>query len=79
MHTYWCPSCHTQHVIGKQLGGKLGLALAGGGAGALTRDPAKAILGAVVGIIVGHWIDENVLPRCPDCGAVLQLIDTTFL
>lgn len=79
METYWCANCGVQHVIGKRVGAKVGLALAGGAVGTAARDPLLTILLAIGGVIVGHIIDESVLPQCPDCGAVLQFIDEAFL
>lgn len=82
MKTFRCSSCRTFHaedevvrsVAGKATGCAAGLAL-----GAAADDVWAALALALVGAAVGHWIDTEVSPRCPLCGAVLKaLIPAAF-
>lgn len=78
MKTYFCPNCHEQHDIGEQVLGKLGGLLIGGAAGSASHDPWAALTGAIIGALIGHMIDETVLPKCPECGTILELIGDTI-
>ena len=81
MDTYYCPNgCGTidKDDLGKRVGGKIGGALAGAAVGGATRDPGLVLLGALAGAFVGHILDEQVLPTCPECQAILQVIDIGF-
>ncbi len=74
MKTYVCPNCHGQYNIGAEVLGKLVGALLGGAAGTATRNPWAAMAGVLIGTLIGHAIDESVLPKCPQCGTILELI-----
>ena len=78
MKTYVCPNCQGQYNIGAQVLGKLGGMLIGGAAGGATRDPWAAWPAWYSGALIGHVIDESVLPNCPECGTVLELIGEAF-
>jgi len=78
MKTYVCPNCQGQYNIGAQILGKLGGLLIGGAAGSATRNPWAALAGAIIGTLIGHMIDESVLPSCPECGTLLELIGEAF-
>lgn len=71
---YSCPSGHGPYNIGAQVLGKLGGALIGGTVGGAARNPLAALLGVAIGTLVGHALDESVLHKCPECGAILQII-----
>lgn len=79
MDTHFCPNGHGTfniNELGKRVLGKVGGALAGAAAGGATKNPGLVFLGALAGMAVGHYLDEQVLPTCPECGIVLQIIDT---
>ena len=78
MKTYICPNCHGRYNIGAQVLGKLGGVLIGGAAGGVSRNPWAVLGGVAIGTLIGHAIDEAVLPSCPECGTFLELLGEAF-
>lgn len=81
MDTHFCPNGHGNFDIdelGKRVLGKVGGALAGAAVGGATKNPGLVILGALAGMAVGHYLDEQVLRTCPECRVALQIIDIGF-
>lgn len=72
MKTYSCPNCHTQHAVEAQILGKIGGALIGSLAGGTTNDTLATVSCMIIGTLIGHMIDESVLPKCPECGTLLE-------
>jgi len=66
-----CPNCGT--TVGEQVGGKLGVAVAGVILGS-RMNPAAAILFGILGALVGHVFIDQRLRTCPQCGALLRII-----
>jgi hypothetical protein len=60
------------------VGGKLACSALGAAIGkAAIAHPLGAIACGLLGLALGDFIDREVIPRCPACGAVLQLIAAT--
>lgn len=78
MKTYVCPEGHGPYTIGAKVLGKIGGALIGGAAGGATRNLWGTLAGVVIGTLIGHAVDKSVLPRCPECGLILELIGESF-
>jgi outer membrane lipoprotein SlyB len=74
MKTYSCPNCHTQRDVEDQILGKIGGALIGSLAGGTTNDTLTTVSCMIIGTLIGHVIDESVLPRYPECGTILEFI-----
>jgi hypothetical protein len=75
--SYHCRSCvqgFERHEAIISHDGKMGGLTAGLIAGAATKNPLVGIGIAVIGILVGHWIDEEVTPKCPVCGEILEVL-----
>jgi phage FluMu protein Com len=67
-----CPRCGVLNLSAAQ---QFGAKLAFGAGGALlglnaTKDPAVAAVCLLAGILIGNEIDK----RCPQCGAILQVM-----
>lgn len=75
MNRYHCPSCHKEYDIAEQVLGRLGGIFMGGLAGGATRNPFATLAGVVGGFLIGREIDKSVIPRCPECGALLELVE----
>ena len=75
MNQYSCPNGHGPFNIGKRVFGKLGGVVLGAMAGGAAQNPLAVLLGIFIGAAIGHVIDEEVLPTCPECGDVLRLVD----
>ena len=58
--------------------GKAAGCLAGLTLGARSQDPWIMLGLALMGTAVGHWIDTEVSPRCPQCGAALRAVLASF-
>jgi predicted RNA-binding Zn-ribbon protein involved in translation (DUF1610 family) len=72
---YYCPNCSTHHDVGAAVGGKVAATLAGAALGrAISRNPFVAGATALVGLAIGNFIDRDVIPRCPVCGVILQVL-----
>jgi outer membrane lipoprotein SlyB len=78
MKTYSCPNCHTQQEVEAQILGKIGGALIGSLVGGTTNDTLATLGCMIIGTLIGHVIDESVLPKCPECGTVLEFIAETL-
>ena len=76
--TTLCVNCGCKADVGAAVGGKLGGAALGALGGGYFKGPAGAIVGSVLGASLGHWADCNVLPRCPECRAVLQVANAAL-
>jgi len=77
LRSYHCRSCvqrFERHEVNISNDGKMGGLTAGLIAGAASKNPLLGLGIAVVGILIGHWIDEEVTPKCPVCGEVLKVI-----
>lgn len=77
--TYSCSNGHGPYTIAAQVLGKLGGALVGGLAGGATQNPWAVVLGIVAGMLIGHAIDDAVLPTCPECGVFLRIVGESYL
>ncbi len=65
-----CPHCGA--TVGEQIGGKLGLALAGVLLGSRVH-PLAALAFGFLGALVGHQYIDATIRICPKCGAVLRI------
>ena len=72
----FCPNCGIiERTVAQQIGGKITFGLAGLAFGSKAmKNPAVAALCAMVGLCVGHAIDQQVSKTCPQCGAVLRIV-----
>jgi hypothetical protein len=71
-----CPNCGLiERTVAQQIGGKMSFGLAGAAFGkqAVKKNPLLGIACVVAGLMVGHYIDQEVSKRCPKCGAILQI------
>ncbi len=66
-----CPNCGA--TVGEQIGGKLGVALAGVLLGSRV-NPVAALLLGLLGAAIGHRYVDTAIRTCPQCGAVLRII-----
>ncbi len=73
--TVICPRCGVvERTIAQQIGGKITFGLAGAAFGARAlKNPVLAAICVVGGLVVGHYIDQEVSKRCPQCGAILRI------
>jgi hypothetical protein len=70
-----CPACECDHAVSTRYGGKLaGASIGAAVAKLLSRRPWAPLVGLVLGALAGEIADRTILPRCPTCGAVLELI-----
>jgi predicted RNA-binding Zn-ribbon protein involved in translation (DUF1610 family) len=70
-----CPNCGViERTVAQQLGGKItfGLAAAALGTRAL-KNPLITAVCVVAGLMLGHYIDQEVSKRCPQCGEFLRI------
>jgi outer membrane lipoprotein SlyB len=74
-HLAGCPTCHQTFRLGSRVGGKVGGLLVGAAVGGATKRPGLMLLASVFGALVGHWVDDKVLPSCPECRVALQVVD----
>jgi hypothetical protein len=73
-----CTNCgHTQH-LGEKVGWKIAMAAGGAalGAGAMKKHPLAMLGLGLLGAAVGHAMDTNLLPNCPNCRVALQLVNS---
>lgn len=71
-----CSGCGHQQDVGARVVGKVAMLLATAilGGKYVKRHP-KEMLGLVVAATAfGHWLDQKVLPACPNCERVLELV-----
>jgi len=73
-HCHCCQSLVRHDAAVRPTEGKAAGCVAGLTIGSATKNPWVALGFAVLGTVVGHWIDTEVSPRCPTCGTVLQAI-----
>jgi hypothetical protein len=66
-----CPNCDA--TIGEQIGGKLGLGLAGALLGSRV-NPFAVLIFASLGALIGHIYIDTAIRTCPQCGTVLKII-----
>jgi len=72
-----CPNCGViERPVAQQIGGKIsfGLAAAAFGNQAAKKNPWIGVTCAVVGLMIGHYIDQELSKKCPQCGAILREI-----
>lgn len=65
-----CPRCGA--TVGEQIGGKLGLALAGAVLGNRVH-PLAALAFGLLGAIVGHRYIDSTIRICPKCGFAFRI------
>jgi len=65
-----CPNCG--FTVGEQIGGKLGLGLAGVLLGARVH-PLAAIAFGLLGVAAGHQYIDSTIRRCPRCGLIFRI------
>jgi hypothetical protein len=78
MQRHVCPNCGIVDV-GQQIGGKLALSAGGlilGNQG--MKDPIAMVAFGLLGFFIGHYIDQQIAKRCPQCGAILTIADFLF-
>ncbi len=70
-----CPNCGAiERTVAQQIGGKITFGLAAAALGTRTvKNPLITAVCVVVGLMVGHYIDQEVSKRCPQCGAILRV------
>jgi len=70
-----CRACGCDHPISTQHIGKLAGAPIGAAIGkAVSRSPWAPLVGMVAGTLAGEIADRTILPKCPTCGAALEVI-----
>lgn len=80
--SYHCACCFKtfqHHQTIRSVEGKAAGIMAGLMAGAASKNLIVGLGVAIVGALVGHWIDEEVSPSCPLCGEVLKLLVASAL
>lgn len=73
-----CRSCGHTSTAATQVFAKVGLGGAGLLFGSATRNPLGALIGVCLGAAIGHYIDRELLPRCPGCGIALNVLGTAL-
>ncbi len=70
-----CPRCGViERTVAQQIGGKVTFGLAGAAFGQKAlKNPVLAAICAVAGLMVGHYMDQEISKRCPQCGAILRI------
>jgi ribosomal protein S27AE len=71
----FCPNCGViEKTVAQQIGGKIAFGTISYtfGKTALKKDPALAILATILGLAIGHYIDQELSKKCPQCGALLR-------
>ena len=70
-----CPNCGViERTVAQQIGGKITFGLAAAALGTrAAKNPLITAVCVVVGLMVGHYIDQEVSKRCPQCGAILRI------
>jgi len=80
--SYHCSCCSRtfqhQETI-RTVEGKVAGIMAGLMVGAVSKNVLVGLGVAIVGALVGHWIDEEVSPNCPLCGEVPKLLVASAL
>jgi predicted RNA-binding Zn-ribbon protein involved in translation (DUF1610 family) len=70
-----CPRCGViERTVVQQIGGKIAFGLAGATLGQKAlKNPLITAICVVVGLMVGHYMDQEISKRCPQCGAILRI------
>jgi hypothetical protein len=55
-----------------------GAAIGAGIAKLVDKSPWAPVIGGILGIVAGEVADRTILPKCPICGTVLDLIGTAL-
>lgn len=82
MTRFCCETCRVHvpdHQVVRSHEGKATGCMLGLTAGAASKNVWATLGMALVGVLVGHLIDELVTPKCPWCGEVLQVIASEIL
>ena len=78
-HCSCCSRTFQHHETIRTVEGKASGIMAGLMVGAVSKNIIVGLGIAIVGALVGHWIDEEVSPTCPVCGEVLKLLVASVL
>jgi hypothetical protein len=70
-----CPQCNQHFDLGERVGMKVGGTLLGAALGGSSRNVWVALAGAALGAWLGHELDKTILPECPSCRVVLQILN----
>lgn len=71
-----CPRCGLiERTVARQIGGKITFSLAAAAFGkqAVKKNPLLGVVVIIGGLMLGHYIDQEVDKRCPQCGAILKV------
>jgi hypothetical protein len=70
-----CPNSGViERTVAQQIGGKITFGLAAAALGTRTvKNPLVTAVCAIADLMVGHYIDQEVCKRCPQCGAILRI------
>ncbi len=77
MRHFHCDACRRtmpENLVAFSTAGKALLCVSGLALGAKTKNAWAAVGLALLGTMIGHLIDEEVSPQCPECGVVLKLV-----
>jgi hypothetical protein len=77
MKNGYCSTCQTMQTAGEAVAGKIIGATTGAALGAAAPLPEKAVTivgGILFGLVVGEIVDQLVVPKCSQCGTVLQIL-----
>lgn len=72
----FCPRCGViERTVAQQIGGKIAFGAISYtfGKTALRKEPVLGILATILGLAIGHYMDQEISKKCPRCGALLQI------
>jgi hypothetical protein len=71
----FCANCGViKRSVAQQIGGKITFALTAAAFGTRTAKNPLVVAACVLGgLALGHYIDQEVSKRCPQCGALLRI------
>jgi len=71
----FCPNCGViEQTVAQQIGGKITFAVAAAALGRrAAKNPLVTAVAVLGGVLIGHFIDQEISKRCPQCGAILQI------
>jgi predicted RNA-binding Zn-ribbon protein involved in translation (DUF1610 family) len=71
----FCPRCGViERTVAQQVGGKITFGLTAAALGTrAVKNPLVAAFCVVAGLMLGHYLDQEVSKRCPQCGAILRI------